>query len=78
MRGLTTSLTASSLTTSGASMSESLALEAPEWIWDEHPDIFFEPTNGYLFGQGRGLKGEDEQASVPSLAIAEGRQASDV
>ena len=73
MRSLTTSLTASSLATSGATMSKSLALEAPEWIWDEHPDIFFEPADGYLFGQGRVVEGEDQQAGVPSLAIAEGR-----
>ena len=78
MRSLTTSLTASSLATSGATMSKSLALEAPEWIWDEHPDIFFEPTDGYLFRQGRGVESEDQQAGVPSLAITEGRQSSDV
>ena len=78
MRSLTTLLTASILATSGATMSESLALEAPEGVWDEYPDIFFEPTDGDLFGQGRGLKGEDQQAGVPSLAIPEGRQSSDV
>ena len=78
MRGFTTLLTAGSLTAGGTAVTKSLTFETAERIGNENSDVFLEPADGDLLGEGGGVESQNEQTSVPSLTIAEGSQPSDV
>ena len=59
-------------------MSKPLAFKTPERIGDEHPNVFTKPSDVNFVGERGRVESEDEQAGVPSLAIAKCGEAANV
>ena len=59
-------------------MSKTLALEAAQGIWDEHPDVFSEPAYVDFFRESCGVKCEYEQTGVSALTVTERGDSADM
>ena len=78
MRSFSTLRAPSTLATCGRSVTEALAVVAPEWIGDKHPDFLAEPSDDECVRQRSGIESENQQARVLSFAIFFGCDTSDV
>jgi hypothetical protein len=78
MRSFSTLLTASTLATSLATVSEALTFVAAERTGDKHPDILPKPSDSDLFRQRSGVECQNEQVCVLACTVSKGRDPSNV
>ena len=58
-------------------VTKTLALEAPEGVWNKDADVFAQPAYCQFFWKGCRVKCQDEQGGVSPLAISESGQTAD-